>query len=45
MHVLYLFFTVQRLIGERKWSGDLKEVGNMRRGPKGSLAPFQRVSQ
>ena len=27
--------TVQRFIGERKWSGHLQEVGKVRRGPKG----------
>ena len=33
---------MQRLIGEREF---LQEVGKVRRGPKGYLAPFQRVSQ
>ena len=37
--------TVQRLIGERKWGRHLQEVGKVRRGPKGSLTTFQRVSQ
>jgi hypothetical protein len=41
MHVLSLFLTVQRWIGGRKC---LQEVGKVRRGPKGSLAPFLRVS-
>jgi len=42
MHVFQLFFTVQRFIGEMKWSGCLQEVGKVWRGPKGPLAPFYR---
>ena len=36
---------MQRLIGEGKWCRHLQEVGKVRREPKGSLAPFQRVSK